>query len=431
MQNGEFAEPNFPETEQAELRRLGESIERLALVLRARREEMHTLTTVTRKITSGLTPGEVLDHIYESFHNVIPYDRIGFAVIENGGKTARSAWVRTSSEHPTLDVGYTAPLRGSSLQELLKSGEPRIIADLEQYLARHPDSDPTRRMVGEGMRSNLTCLLTNADGPMGFLFFSSLQTNAYESAHVDFFQQIAGEVCLSIEKARLYQGLKEAHESLGLAVHDLRNPLAVIRTYLAVARRKPEAAQQLLTGLEESVASMVSLIDDVLDFSRMGSGKLALKRLPTSLEDTLSLSRRSNSCLAEAKGITLKLEVEEGLPELALDRRRMSQVLNNLLSNAFKFSLPGTTVVMGACRVNGEVEVYVRDQGPGIQAEEAERLFRPFVRARVRPTGGESSTGLGLVICKWIVEAHGGTIRVHSVPGEGSTFSFTLPGPEE
>ena len=93
MQNGEFAEPNFPETEQAELRRLGESIERLALVLRARREEMHTLTTVTRKITSGLTPGEVLDHIYESFHNVIPYDRIGFAVIENGGKTARSAWV--------------------------------------------------------------------------------------------------------------------------------------------------------------------------------------------------------------------------------------------------------------------------------------------------------------------------------------------------
>jgi signal transduction histidine kinase len=102
-------------------------------------------------------------------------------------------------------------------------------------------------------------------------------------------------------------------------------------------------------------------------------------------------------------------------------------VLNNLISNAVKFSTPGTSVTVRAGPQNGRVVISVADQGPGIPAEEMRKLFKPFGRTSVRPTGGERSTGLGLAICRRIVEAHEGRIWAESEPGRGSVFAFALP----
>jgi signal transduction histidine kinase len=134
-----------------------------------------------------------------------------------------------------------------------------------------------------------------------------------------------------------------------------------------------------------------------------------------------------NRLLAERKKISLVIQGAESLPAITFDRERIRQVLNNLLSNAIKFSPPQTVVTLEARAVALGVEFSVTDQGPGIRPEDQVKLFGAFQRLSTKPTAGESSTGLGLSICKKIVELHGGTIGVDSEVGQGSRFSFILP----
>lgn len=110
-----------------------------------------------------------------------------------------------------------------------------------------------------------------------------------------------------------------------------------------------------------------------------------------------------------------------------IDRRRMDQVLTNLLVNAIKFSYPGTTVTISAAREGDEIIITVADQGQGIPEDELQSLFKPFARMSVRPTGDEKSTGLGLLIVKKIVESHNGTIKCESRVGVGTSFTIKLP----
>ncbi|MEO0081904.1 MAG: ATP-binding protein, partial [candidate division WOR-3 bacterium] len=115
------------------------------------------------------------------------------------------------------------------------------------------------------------------------------------------------------------------------------------------------------------------------------------------------------------------------LPRVRFDRTRIEQVLNNLVSNALKFSRPGTKVKVSVGQMDGLMAVSVEDRGPGIPADELVKLFRPFSRTSVRSTSGEKSTGLGLAISRKIIEAHGGRIWAESEVGKGSTFHFGLP----
>jgi signal transduction histidine kinase len=130
--------------------------------------------------------------------------------------------------------------------------------------------------------------------------------------------------------------------------------------------------------------------------------------------------------LAQQKQIHVSLQIESALPKLSLDEGKIEQVLNNLISNAVKFSQPGTAVEVRAVAQDGGVLISVRDQGPGIPAAECAKLFQPFGRTSIRSTCGEHSTGLGLAISRKIVEGHGGHIWVESQVGLGSVFLFTL-----
>jgi signal transduction histidine kinase len=143
--------------------------------------------------------------------------------------------------------------------------------------------------------------------------------------------------------------------------------------------------------------------------------------------ELLARNVEQNSMLAQQKGIGLVFARNGPLPEVVGDACRVEQVVNNLVTNALKFSNSGTAVTVRAARQDGSVVVSVEDQGQGIPAAEMPRLFKPFQKTSVRSTAGERSTGLGLAICRRIVEAHGGHIWAESEPGRGSVFSFTLP----
>lgn len=172
---------------------------------------------------------------------------------------------------------------------------------------------------------------------------------------------------------------------------------------------------------------MFELINDILETQRIECGKL---KLVATREDVCQLVRAAvdrSAFLASDKGCTISTVLPTEPLWAPLDARKIAQVLNNLLSNALKFSPAGAPVEVGARAIPDAVEVWVRDHGPGIAPSERELLFKKFSRTSVRPTRGEKSTGLGLYIVQEILKLHGGEVQVESLPGQGSTFSFRVP----
>lgn len=193
---------------------LGASIAALAQRLALRFERERMLTEVSEKIVQGLYLEEVLDFIYQSFHALIPYERMGCALLEKAGEWLRAYWERSDAPNIRLRSGFAARMEGSSLQSILVSGQPRIINDLELYLDQNPHSVATRLIVDEGMCSSLTCPLIAMGRPVGFLFFSSRRKNCYQSIHQDIFLRLAGLVSVVVERSRLYQELVQLNREL-------------------------------------------------------------------------------------------------------------------------------------------------------------------------------------------------------------------------
>jgi signal transduction histidine kinase len=222
------------------------------------------------------------------------------------------------------------------------------------------------------------------------------------------------------------------NQLIGVAAHDLRNPLQVIEGYSQILLDKhfgeltPEQ-HKFISVIRKNSDFMLNLITDLLYISKMEAGKLQLELKETDLIDLLERNVELNRLMAGRKQIDIIFTPREDLPLLVIDAPKIEQVLNNLISNGIKFSYPGTTVEVLASRREKEVVVSVRDEGQGIPVNEIDRLFIPFENLSVKSTGGEQSTGLGLAIVKRIVEGHGGRIWVQSETGTGSTFSFSLP----
>lgn len=438
--------PNQPEDE---IGLLGKALQKLAINLENRYQEIQKLNHLTSIINSGLLLEEVLDHLYEDFRNFIPYDRIGFSLLEDHRKVLRAHWAR--AEYPGIQLAkdYTCEMNGSSLEPILYTGMPRILNDLQLYLQEKPQSESTRLIVEEGIRSSLTCPLIANGIPIGFMFFSSQRVNAYAKEHVQIYMQIAGQLSVIVEKGHLVSKLAEQkslleqqyqevqrlnslqNTFLGIAAHDLRNPIASIQNIAELLSMpeihlSDEEKMDFIHDIHDVARHMGSLLNDLLDVTSIESGKVTLDPIYYSMQKLLEDAVKRNQFLAEPKGTQIILEdIPEGTA--CIDIPRMRQVLDNLLSNAVKYSPPNSVVTVRGIREKEFWRVEVQDQGPGIPPAERDRLFKDFSRLSAQPTGGESSTGLGLSITRRVIEAHHGTIGVDSVPGKGSTFWFQLP----
>jgi len=181
--------------------------ERLEQEVRIRTEEIERTAEILQRINQGVGLEEVLELIYQSFHPLIPYNRIGYAALFEDGAKVGAVWARTDADEALIPVGYEVPLHTTSLGDVLEKGEPRVLNDLEDYLRRHPDSESTDLIIQEGMRSSLTVPLEGLDRAQGFLFFSSRQTGAYSGEHVRIIQRLASQLAVIIGKSRLHEDL--------------------------------------------------------------------------------------------------------------------------------------------------------------------------------------------------------------------------------
>lgn len=435
IQHGDF-QVEIPTEKDDEIGHLGVALVALGRTLKREFDEINVMSRVIEQINAGLTLEEVLNLVYDSFQSILPYNRIGFSLLEPDGKEVTAIWARSDGMEMQITKGYSAPLQGSSLAEIIRTGKPRILNDLQEYLREHPKSESTRKVLQEGIRSSLTCPLIAKGKPVGFLFFSSIEPNAYQNAHVESFLSIAGQLALIVEKGRLYERLVVLNDLknkfLGIAAHDLRNPIAGIVGYATILERGllgaiSEPQMNIVHRISSICIRMQKLVEDLLDVSAIESGNLDLKREWIDLHLFLQEQFETAQMLAQVKSIKMQMEIGDDIPKVFVDPGRLAQVISNLVNNAIKFSHPQTLVTLQAWFEDREVCVAVKDRGQGIPHEELGNLFRDFGKTSVRPTDGEKSTGLGLAIVKRLVEAHGGRIWVESEVGSGSTFIFSLP----
>lgn len=211
--------------EEGEIGSIVQAVRSLSRLLDTRIDELHSILELTHEINKGLLVDDVLTRIYETFRTVIPYDRVGVALLEKNGQILTARWSRSAYGESQLPVGYSAAMANSSLQRIIQTGEPRIINDLSAHLVERPHSKSTRLILAEGIRSSLTCPLISMGQPIGFMFFSSRETGTYKNFHSDIFKLIAGQLSVVVERSLMYEQLakeKEKSESLLLNVMPAR-----------------------------------------------------------------------------------------------------------------------------------------------------------------------------------------------------------------
>ncbi|MBF5043069.1 PAS domain S-box protein [Aggregicoccus sp. 17bor-14] len=314
--------------------------------------------------------------------------------------------------------------------QTLDTRRSTLVPEVTREMAERVASDPDERALLEELafRSFLIVPLVVGERALGALaLFSTREERRFSNTDRAFVEELAGRAALALDNARLYREAQEALELIGVAAHDLANPLHMLQLLLSKLRRTDledhEKVRGGLMAADKQTKRLGQMLNNLLDLSRSSSGALVLELGELELGELVrEVVERSAEQAAEA-GVALSAELAPGLVG-RWDRLRLDRVVTNLLSNALKFGR-GRPVQLRAWGAGGQVYLSVRDRGPGIPADAQARIFGRFQRA---PSGeGKAGFGLGLYIVRQLVEAHGGRIRVESVPGEGATFLVELP----
>lgn len=237
-------------------------------------------------------------------------------------------------------------------------------------------------------------------------------------------------ILVTVDRTSIYEPEDEDMDFIALAAHELRGPITVIRGYLELLSQElpnlsPEQ-QQLIDRLQVSSERLSGYINNILNVSRYDRNHLKLHLAEDKLIDVVKTLLPDLALRARTQNRKLTFTIPDNLPTIAADRTSLGEVISNLIDNAIKYSKDGGEVVVNAGVKGNFIEVTVRDFGIGMPSSVVGNLFTRFYRShRSRQT--VSGTGLGLYICKAIVQSHGGSVWVRSVEGEGSTFGFTIP----
>jgi len=253
---------------------------------------------------------------------------------------------------------------------------------------------------------------------------------------------ICDQIAVAIENARLAEELRRMEarhevqrmraELISAVSHELRTPLGFIKGYATTLLREdapidPATRRQFLEVIDEETEKLEHMIDELLDASRLQAGRLPIERKPVSLGPLLTHAVDKLRPAMETTGHAVVLQLPDEDVRVLADTLRMEQVLNNLLENAARYSDPSSPVEVGLVAEDGHAVLSVADRGDGIPEAELEQVFEPFYRGQNSKRRGIRGAGLGLAICRGIVEAHGGKIWVESVYGKATTFFLSLP----
>jgi signal transduction histidine kinase len=313
---------------------------------------------------------------------------------------------------------------------VIRTGRSELYPVVDDAVLSRAIADPAQlRLARElGMTSAMIVPLSARGRTLGAITFIAAESGRrYGPADLATAEELGRRAGIAVDNARLFDDLQRAirarDEVLAVVSHDLKNPLESVLLSASLLLRAPEPAQvrRYAETVHRSAARMDHLIRELLDLSRMDAGRFAVELRPERLEGLVEEALAVLAPVAQERGVTLSASGAPLPDAVPCDRERILQVLSNLVGNALSFAPRGGRVAVSLALAEREARVEVRDDGPGIPAEDLPHVFDRFWKSRSR------GTGLGLAIVKGIVDAHGGRVGVDSRVGEGAAFAFTLP----
>jgi signal transduction histidine kinase/CheY-like chemotaxis protein len=407
--------------------------------LKERNRELLILQKISETILGSLDLKAVLEKILEETMVSDSFDLGNIRLLDRSGEMLEVVAGR-GYRHPESVLGHRALARTTE-SEQSKFGD-RLFREpcVEEELQR---CGGYRTLKKEGVKSFVIVPVRANGEVVGTLQLASRTPRKFKPEEVNLLQTIGNQLGVAVQKAKLYEETsrqalelervnKMQADFTAMIAHDLRSPLMNIMGVAEVMIAGmfggvTNEQKKWLGRIEANSQNLVDLVSDFLDVSKLESGYVDINREMVNLAGLIQKNIDSYRVLALDKGISIKGAVDPHLPVAYADPRRLDQVLSNLISNAIKFTGEGGTVEIGAARADATlIQVWVKDNGVGIAFDEMGQLFEKYRQGGNVRHSSHKGTGLGLVICKMIVQAHGGRIWVESVEGKGATFFFSL-----
>ena len=458
-----------------EARVRAEAAEALARSESEGKKNIELLSEIGREITSTLDIDTIFDRLYEHMNELADAEVFGVGLyhadrheieyrlaIEKGKRYA--PYSRDTTDRNQLPVWC------------IEHRQPVLINDIDTEVQKYISTfEEEGRALEDGSLSErpqsiIYMPLITKDRVLGIITIQSFAKHAYSEHHLNVMRNLASYTAIALDNAAAYRQLNEqegeirrlfeeaekaraiAEEAdaaksafLSTVSHELRTPLTSVLGFAKIIKKRLEdrifplvpsgdrKIAQTIQQVQDNLGVVVSegerltkLIDDVLDLAKIEAGKLEWHMEPVSAEDIIDRATAATSSLLDHKGLRLVKNIAPGLPTVSGDRDRLIQVVINLISNAVKFTDTGSVTCRAEQR-DGALVVSVSDTGMGISPEDQPKVFERFKQVGDTLTDKPKGTGLGLPICREIVEHHGGQIWVESVIGKGSTFAFSLP----
>lgn len=405
--------------------------ERLRDELGRRIDVLEATSRAARALGSSLDLDDAFAAFVRELRSLLPFDRAAILLAEGGGARVMATAGLGADEY--LEPGTAITVPGSILEEVIEEGRTIYREDITEQ--RYPEETG---LLALGIRSRVLAPLQLGTRSIGALALSRNEPSSFRQEELGLVTLLGRLVATAVQNLRTYEAERATVDELrrlsslradfvSLVSHELRSPMAAVigsaRTLQARWRElRPEQREAFLAVIADETSRLSALVGDVLDTSRIEAGTFGYRFSDVDLAEIL----RDSIAAAEIgqDEVRLATELPAGLPAVRGDAERLRQLLDNLISNAIKYSDSGGEVQVAASTDNGHVVVRVRDAGPGISAEHQSQIFEKFGRA-----GGSAKpgTGLGLFLARSFAEAHGGSLEVESTPGEGSTFTLRVP----
>gem|GEM_PF-7053845 len=418
-------------------------IVRINLRFQAANRDLHVLNQISHTLSSSLELDTLLPAIYNSVKVVLPVDVFLIGLIDDAQEVLNVPFVIEDGE---VLAPRKLPLAGSLSQNVLRTRNPLLVTKLS------PEEHPLR--FGRTDKHAVAVMmvpLSIGQQLLGVMSVQSYQPNIYVPQQLELLDSIGKIAAVAINNALLYEREKEVlrsrEEFVSLVAHELKNPLAALLGHVQILERRARQADEKLRRsigvIHEQGERMNRLVEDLLDLSRAETGRLTLNIQRIDLASLVRHVVEQQSQLTTQHQLIVEDSVP--LPLIEGDALRLTQVLQNLLNNAIKYSPFGGQIIvrlmprsldnptwpprirMKLDDVSSWIVVQISDQGIGIPEDQIGRVFERFFRAKNTVQSDVAGSGLGLSVCEGLIKAHGGVIWAESEWGEGATFSFALP----